>query len=434
MSPRWLPRVFELPADAAALDRRLQRVAEPDRHIEKQVEAIIRAVRKRGAQALARYAEQFDGVRLSTRSIAIAPQRLKKAWAGQPAALKRALRLAKRRIEAFHRRQKRRGWTARDGQGAVLIQRVLPLQSVGCYVPGGLAPLPSTLLMTVLPAKIAGVRRIVVVTPPLGGHKRNEVILAAAHLCGVREVYQAGGAQAIAALAFGAGPIPRVDKVVGPGDVWSQTAKRLLYGIIDIDMVAGPTEVLVVADSTAPPNLVAADLLAQAEHAPNASAWAILIGPYDVQSLLREIRRQTDTAARREILQASLRSQGAIVRVRTRAEAVELANRRAPEHLSIMARNPHALAAGVHSAGAIFLGLWTPEPIGDYVAGPNHVLPTGRTARFFSPLSVGDFTRTDHIIRLSQKALRRLGPAAAAIAEAEGLPAHAQSVRERARK
>ena len=431
MAANWLPPVFQFPADRAELDRRLHRLGEPDRDVEARVAAIIREVRTRGADALVEFAERFDRVRLSKKAIAIPPARLKAAWDALPGRLQRALRLAKRRIEAFHRRQKRSGWAFRDAEGVELQQRVWPLESVGCYIPGGAAPLFSTVLMTTLPAKVAGVKRIVVVTPPLGVRRRNESILAAAHLCGVREVYQSGGAQAVAALAYGADPVPRVDKVVGPGDVWAQEAKRQLYGVIDIDMVAGPTEVLVLADRSAPPAFVAADLLAQSEHAPNTSAWAILIGDCDVDALLREIERQTEAAPRREIIQASLKKNGALVRVRTRAEAVRLANQRAPEHISILTKNAEGLAKGIRNAGAVFLGPWTPESVGDYVAGPNHVLPTGRTARFFSALGVDSFVRTDHVIRLRKESLQRLGEATIAIGEAEGLYGHAQAVRER---
>jgi histidinol dehydrogenase len=431
MARKRLMRIFEFPADRGALERRLRDVAATDPKIEKQVGAIVRRVRRDGAKALVAFAEKFDGVRLSARSIRVRPERLKKAWESLPADLRKALRLAKRRIEAFHRRQRQSGWTMRDKTGATLTQRVMPLQSVGVYIPGFLAAYPSTVLMNAVPAKIAGVKRIVAVTPPIGGRKENEAILGVAHLVGLSEVYQVGGAQAVAALAYGANPVPAVDKVVGPGNVWVQTAKRMLYGVIDIDMVAGPTEVLVVADRSAPPNLVAADLISQAEHETGTSAWAILIGPYDIPALENELRRQIAAAPRREIIESSLRANGAIVRVRSRSEAVELANQRAPEHMSVLTRAPEALGKKVHSAGAIFLGPWTPESVGDYVAGPNHVLPTGRTARFFSPLSVGDFTRTDHMVELTRKALKTLAPATIAMAEAEGLPGHAQAVRER---
>jgi len=294
-----------------------------------------------------------------------------------------------------------------------------------------MAAYPSTVLMNAIPAMVAGVKRIVAVTSPLRGRSANESILAAAHLAGVREVYQVGGAQSVAALAFGADPIPAVDKVVGPGSVWVQTAKRLLYGIIDIDMVAGPTEALIVADSSAPPAFVAADLLSQAEHETGTSVWAILVGDYDLAALQQEIVRQTKAAPRSEIINASLKRNGAIVRVNTMEEAALLANQRAPEHISLVVRKPESLAKKITSAGAIFLGPWTPESVGDYVAGPNHVLPTGRTARFFSPLSVDDFVRHDHIVSLSRASLEAVAEATIQMAEAEGLHAHAQAVRER---
>lgn len=433
MNRNFLPRVYDFPADKAALDRRLQHAAEPDPRVVEKVRKIIRQVRRDGIKALVEWARRLDGVQLTPRAIALSPARLQKAWDGQPLEFRNALRLAKGRIEVFHRRQRREGWTMTDKQGARLTQRVLPLRSVGVYVPNAQAPLFSTVLMTVIPAQVAGVKRIVAVTPPIGARANNDKILAALHLCGVREVFQAGGAVGVAALAFGAGPIPAVDKVVGPGNIWAQTAKRLLFGVIDIDMEAGPTEVLVLADHSAPPNLVAADMISQAEHAEDASAWAILIGPYDLKALQDELRCQTANSPRQAVIEQSLKNNGAIVRVKTRAEAVALANERAPEHLAILARAPEALADKIVCAGAIFLGRWTPEPIGDYVAGPNHTLPTGRSARFFSALSVDDFVRTDHMVSLSEKAFRALAPATIVIGEAEGLYGHAQAVRERLR-
>jgi histidinol dehydrogenase len=433
MSKNYLPRVFNYPANRSALDRRLHHASEPDPKVRETVRKVINRVRRDGAKALVAYARQFDGVALTERSLRIKPERMKKAWASQPPALKKALALAKNRIEAFHKRQRRDGFTMKDSIGATLIQRVHPLQSVGVYIPGFMAAYPSTAIMNIVPAKVAGVKRIVAVTPPIGGRKANETILATLHLCGVDEVYQVGGAQAVAALAYGAGPVPAVDKVVGPGNAWVQAAKGMLYvaGLIDIDMIAGPTEVLVLADKTAAPNLVASDMLAQAEHTPDTSAWAILIGDYDLGALLAEIERQTEGAPRGAIIKTSLKNNGVIVRVKSRQEAADLANRRAPEHVSVKTRNAEALAKQIHSAGAVFLGDATPEPIGDYIAGPNHVLPTGRTARFSSPLSVDDFVRTDHVIHLTEKALAKIGPAAITLAEAEGLHAHAQAIRER---
>ncbi|OPZ19606.1 MAG: Histidinol dehydrogenase [candidate division BRC1 bacterium ADurb.BinA364] len=426
-----LPRVFEYPADRAELDSRLLHVEAPDSAVEANVREILRRVREDGFCAVAEYSERFDGARLTERSVRVPSARLKKAWDALPDALKSALRLAKSRVEAFHRRQKREGWSFADEAGFTLTQRIMPLQSVAIHAPGGLAPLPSSLMMAAIPARVAGVKRIVGFTPPLRGRKGNEAILAAAHLCGIHEMYQAGGAHGVAALAYGAGPIPRVEKIVGPGSVWVQTAKRLLFGLIDIDMVAGPTEALIVADETADPRVVAADMLCQAEHAPDTSVWAILIGRFAAAALQDELLRQAQTAPRRDIIARSLRDNGAIVRVARRADAVELANQRAPEHISILARNPEALARGVHSAGAIFLGHWTPESVGDYTAGPNHVLPTGRSARFFSPLGVDDFVRADHMVAMTEAALRAVGPATIAIGEAEGLHAHAEAVRVR---
>lgn len=424
-------KVYQYPHDKAILDRRLLQVAEPDAIIETTVRSILQKVRRDGLKAVLAYTRKFDQIPMLADEVQVPEERLKEAWEKQPASLKHAMTVAKKRIEAFHKKQRRRGWSFTDETGTTLSQRVLPLQSVGIYIPGGLAAYPSTVLMNSVPAFVAGVKRVVAVTSPLRGRSANEVILAAAYLAGVRELYQIGGAQAVAALAYGADPIPAVDKVVGPGNAYVQTAKRLLYGTIDIDMVAGPTEALIVADSSAPPAYVAADLLSQAEHETGTSVWAILIGKYDVDALLNEITRQTKTAPRREIIQASLKNNGAIVQVETAQEAADLANQRAPEHISLMTRQAESLAKKIHSSGAIFIGNWSPESVGDYVAGPNHVLPTGRSARFFSPLSVDDFVRTDHVVKLTREALKELSAATIAMAEAEGLFAHAQAVRER---
>lgn len=428
---KWLPRVFDYSTDRVELERRLHHVSEPPAEVIEGVRKIIGRVRREGAKALIAYAKKFDGVALTERSIRVRPDRLKRAWERQPAGLKKALRLAKKRIEIFHRRQRREGWTMTDAAGATLTQRFWPLKTVGIYIPNAEAPLFSSLLMTIVPAQVAGVERIVVATPPIGRRKEAEAILGVVHLCGLDEVYQAGGAVAVAAMALGAGCVPKVDKVVGPGNLWSQMAKRQLYGTIDIDMEAGPSEILVIADRTASPRLVAADLLSQAEHSYDAAAWAILVGPYDLDGLKGELLRQTESAPRRDTIERSLKDFGMIVRVKTRAEAIELTNDCAPEHLLINTRLPEALAKKIRNAGATFLGPWTPEPIGDYVAGPNHTLPTGRTARFFSPLSVDDFVRADHVVSLTEEALKELGPAAIAIGEAEGLFAHAQAVKER---
>lgn len=424
-------KVFRYPQDKPALDRRLLHVARTDPAVEATVKDVLAKVRRSGLKAVLDFTRKFDRVALSAEEVRVPIERLKAAWEAQPPSLKKAMTLAKKRIEVFHSRQKRKGWSFTDETGATLSQRILPLQSVGIYIPGGLAAYPSSVLMNAVPAFVAGVRRVVAVTSPIKGRSENEIILAAAHLAGVRELYQIGGAQAVAALAYGADPIPAVDKVVGPGNAYVQAAKRLLYGTIDIDMVAGPTEALIVADSSAPASFVAADLLSQAEHSADTSVWAILIGAYDVEELQGEILKQTKASPRQAIIRKSLAANGAIVQVESPEEAAELANQRAPEHISLMTRKSQVLAEKIHSSGAVFVGKWTPESVGDYVAGPNHVLPTGRSARFFSPLSVDDFVRTDHVVNLTRESLQALSEATIAMAEAEGLPAHAQAVRER---
>jgi histidinol dehydrogenase len=285
--------------------------------------------------------------------------------------------------------------------------------------------------MNAIPAKIAGVKEIVMVTPPGQGGKINPVILGTAHYLGIKHVYRIGGAQAVAALAFGTETIPRVDKVVGPGNIYVATAKRNLYGIIDIDMIAGPSEILVIGDSTAPYSYIVADLLSQAEHDPLALSILIYIGKLNLTAFKKELKHQIDKAPRKKIIQQSLKRQGTVVVVKTRAQAIELANLKAPEHLEVMTKNPEKLVGRLRNAGAIFLGPYTPEPIGDYVAGPNHVLPTAGTARFFSPLSVTSFMKGTSVLHFTKKDFRKLAKPAIDFAEEESFPAHAQAVRVR---
>lgn len=399
-------------------------------------EAVVRIVddvRARGDAALLEATARFDGVQLKASQLRIAPSVLEDAWKDLPGDLRRTMRLAAKRIRAFHRHQVRESWSVRDDEGFRLAQRWMPLHSAGLYVPGGEAAYPSSVLMNAIPAQVAGVDRIVAVTPPLREGRTSTAALAALHLAGVDEVYQVGGAQAVAALAYGTETIPRVDKIVGPGNRFVAEAKRLLYGTISIDMVAGPSEVMILADDSAPLEYIAADMLAQAEHDEVAQAIAVLVGRRGGKELLREVERQTERAPRRAILEKSLPATGAIVQVATEKEALELVAIKAPEHLEIMTRNARKLAKKVRNAGSIFVGRHAVEAIGDYIAGPNHVLPTGGTARFFSPLSVQDFLKMTQIIECGPKGLRAVGEAAARFAECEGLDAHAESIRMRLR-
>jgi len=395
------------------------------------VARIVEGVRQRGDAALLAATKRFDGVSLSAGELRIPAEQLKEAWEALAPDLKGALKLAAKRIEAFHRRQTRRSWEMKDREGFRLAQRWRPLASVGLYVPGGAAAYPSTVLMNAIPARVAGVPRIVAVTPPQKDGVLNAATMGALHLAGVTEAYQVGGAQAVAALAYGTETIPRVDKVVGPGNKFVAEAKRMLYGQIDIDMVAGPSEVLILADAGAPREWIAADMLAQAEHDPDAQAVAVLIGRRDGKALAREVARQVARAQRRGILEKSLAAHGAIIQGATLAEAVELANWKAPEHLELMLANAREAADQCVNAGSVFVGNHAVEAIGDYMAGPNHVLPTGGTARFFSPLSVQDFVRMRQEIECTPAGLQAVGPAAVTLAFEEGLEAHAESILQR---
>ncbi|MBN1475598.1 histidinol dehydrogenase [Candidatus Sumerlaeota bacterium] len=401
-----------------------------DAKTEEDVRKIISRVRRDGDKALIHFSRKFDHHPVTlTKALALDEAYLREAWDQLPPDLSQSLRRARARITRFHEQQRVRGFRLTEPSGNRMSQQIFPLRSVGVYVPGGAASYPSTVLMNVIPAKVAGVPEIVMVTPPSGPALGHRAVLGAAHLCGVKTVYLSGGAQAVAAMAYGTETIPRVDKIVGPGNRWVATAKRLLYGEIDIDSVAGPSEVLIVADHTAKMEMVAADMLAQAEHDPDAAAIVILVGSRaKVEPLQRAIAEQTRGAQRREIIQKSLKKNGLIIRVKTIEEAIELANLRAPEHCEVITENAREVAAQIRDAGALFIGPWTPEAVGDYVAGPNHVLPTARTARFFSPLGVEDFIKRNHVIECTQRGLMALAPTVRTLASAEGLDAHRAAV------
>jgi histidinol dehydrogenase len=409
--------------------RRLESRLQVDDKYIKKVTAIIKGVSEKGDKALLDYSKRFDGVTFrKAAQLKISPEKLKKAWQATPVKLKKALKLAADRIRNFHKHQLPVDWTLIEKDGIKLTQRYLPLESVGVYVPGGLAAYPSSVLMNVIPAQIAGVKRIVMVTPPIK-EKESLTILAAAYMLKIKEVYQVGGAQAVAALAFGTKTVPKVDKIVGPGSIWVAGAKRLLYGIIDIDMFAGPSEIMVIADSSADMSFVVADLLSQAEHDSEANSIVVFIGKVNEKKFLAELSKQVEAAPRKKIIRQSLKASGLAIRVPDRKTALSLINLKAPEHLELMVRNPLNIAKKVQNAGAIFLGPYTPEVIGDYVAGPNHTLPTAGTARFFSPLSVLDFVKGNHVVEFSKDALLEIGDAAIEIAESEQFFAHANSVK-----
>jgi histidinol dehydrogenase len=398
-----------------------------------QVEAaarrIVDAVRRRGDRAVIELTRRYDGVALSPGQLRVGDAELRGASrAVAPQAL-RALRLAARRIAAFHRRQRTLSWSYRDAAGLRLGQRVTPLQRVGLYVPGGHAAYPSSVLMNAIPARVAGVREVVMVSPA-GREGLNSAVLAAAVIAGVSAVFRVGGAQAVAGLAYGTASIPRVDKIVGPGNAYVQAAKKIVYGVVDIDKIAGPSEVLVVADDTAVPAYVAADLLAQAEHG-SGDECAVLLTPSRALALAvqSEIGRRLQGLPRRHDIARVLRRRGALVVVRNLAEAVAVADQVAPEHLELIVEHPHRWAPRIRNAGALFLGPFAPAPLGDYLAGPNHVLPTGGTARFFSPLGVQDFVKRTSLVSATRAGLQRLAPAIVQLAALEGYEAHAAAVR-----
>jgi histidinol dehydrogenase len=391
------------------------------------VRRILADVRRRGDAALAELTKRFDGVDVASR-LEIPQAELRAAKRALPREARRALELAAERIRDYHERQVQPGWSYREAGGFRLGQKVDPLERVGVYVPGGRASYPSSVLMNVIPAKVAGVGEVIAVSPPAPAEGSYAAVLAAAAIAGVTRFFRVGGAQAVAALAYGTESIPRVDKIVGPGNVYVQTAKRLVFGRVGIDNFAGASEVLVVADRSANPRWVAADLLSQAEHDEMASAVCVTDSAPFARALAVAIGEQLERLPRREIAAESVRRYGAIFVVRGRRRMIELANRIAPEHLELAVEDPNEWLPKIRHAGAIFLGSFAPEPFGDYLAGPNHVLPTGGTARFGSPLGVYDFVKRTSLIEGSPKAVRELGPAVVTLARLEGLEAHARAI------
>ncbi|MDQ3026301.1 MAG: histidinol dehydrogenase [Pseudomonadota bacterium] len=401
--------------------------AAQDDAVENATAQILAQVRARGDAALIEYTERFDHWKPASPSALEVPLgEARAALAGLAGAEREALEFAAARIRAYHEHQRQDSWRLREEDGTVLGQQVTPLDRVGMYVPGGKAAYPSSVLMGAMAAKVAGVPELVMVTPAPGG-VLNAPVLAAAAIAGVDRILRVGGAQAVGALAYGTATVPAVDKIVGPGNAYVAAAKRRVFGHVGIDMVAGPSEVLVIADSSAHADWVAMDLFSQAEH--DEIAQAILLTPDAalLERVVASMQRQIAAMPRRAIIAASLAARGALIRVRDLAEACELANRIAPEHLELAVADPEALLPRIRHAGAIFLGHHTCESIGDYCAGPNHVLPTSRTARFSSPLGVYDFQKRSSVIAVSSQGARRLGGVAATLARAEGLEAHASS-------
>lgn len=421
-------------ASQPACRRRLERIRRrgeiSGRSVEALVARIIAQVRREGDRALCTLTRRYDAVRLAPDAIRLPPRELAAAVDRLSSRALADLRLAARRIAAFHRRQRERSWRYRDASGLILGQKIEPLGCVGVYVPGGRAVYPSSVLMNVVPAKVAGVGRVVVVSPPSpAGYA--PAVLAAAHVAGVDAFYQVGGAQAVAALAYGTQTIPAVDKIVGPGNIYVATAKRLVFGQVGIDLLAGPSEVLVIADGSARPDLVAADMLAQAEHDELAAAVCVTPRARLASGVAGELRRQLAVLPRKRIAARALQNFGAVVVTRSLSEAVDIANAIAPEHLELAVRQPQRWVGRIRHAGAIFVGHAAPEALGDYLAGPNHVLPTSGAARFASPLGVYDFLKRTSVITGNARALRELGPAVERLAALEGLDAHGLAVRRR---
>jgi histidinol dehydrogenase len=424
-------------AGGAGFRRRLAAIAERaeagDAAVERVVRDTVERVRKGGDRALVEATRRFDHVDVSA-GMEVSRRELARAAASIDPGARRALRVAARRIRDFHRRQLQRGWRYRDRSGLVLGQKVEPLERVGVYVPGGRASYPSSVLMNVIPAKVAGVAEVIAVSPPTPLEGSYPSVLAAASIAGVDRFFRVGGAQAVAALAFGTETLPRVDKIVGPGNVYVQTAKRLVFGRVGIDNFAAASEVLVVADRSARAEWIAADLLSQAEHDDRASAVCVTVSVKLAEAVAGEVERQLAALPRRETARRALARFGAIFVVESLREAIDVANTIAPEHLELAVERPARWLRNVRHAGAVFLGSHVPEALGDYVAGPNHVLPTGATARFGSPLGVYDFIKRTSIIGGTERALDRLGPTVLRLAELEGLEAHARSVRVRLRR
>ena len=395
------------------------------------VQDVIDNIRENGDEALLAYTEKFDGVKLTADQLRVTEKEIEDAIAGLDPELLTIMKRAASNIRRFHEEQKEHGFMMDCGKGAKIGVRVRPISIAGVYVPGGTAPLPSTVLMDVIPASVAGVERIVFATPPRKDGTIAPVILAAASIAGATEIYRMGGSQAIAAMAYGTETVPRVDKICGPGNIYVNTAKRLVYGQVDIDMFAGPSEILILADKTANPEFVAADMLSQAEHDKMASAIVLTDSRELAEQVLEFVDKRSEKAERKEILAKSLEDYCAIIVCDSLDTAVSFSEEIAPEHLELCVENPEMLANKINNCGAMFLGNYSPEPLGDYFAGPNHTLPTSGTARFFSPLNTGDFYKKMSVINYNEAMLKEVYKDVAAFADSEGLGCHAAAVRAR---
>ena len=416
-------------AEYALIENLKKRAGEADQKIVDIVSTIIRNVKENGDDAVREYTVRFDGS--VPKKTVITKEELQSYLDMVDDDFKSAIIKAKDNIYDFHLRQAQQSWMTTKENGVIMGQRVRGLHRVGIYVPGGTAAYPSSVLMNAVPAKIAGVKEIIMVTPPGKDGNPNPNIMAAAAVAGVDKVYLVGGAQAVAALAYGTEKIPKVDKIVGPGNIFVATAKKLLYGIVDIDMVAGPSEILIVADKIADPSFLAADLMSQAEHDKMASAILLTTSMELAKATVREIDKQIKYLERQTIIEESLENYGEIIVCEDLEQAIEFANELAPEHLELCITDPLKYIGKVDNAGSVFLGNWSPEPLGDYYAGPNHVLPTSGTARFFSPLSVDSFVKKSSFIYYTPQELRKAKDDIIKLADTEGLTAHANSIKVR---
>ncbi len=399
------------------------------KEVQKTVDEIIENVKNNGDKAVFEYSKKFDKAEINSKNIKLNESEIKEAYRLTNKNLLEVIKKSIIRIRAFHEKQKQRSFFEPEKNGEILGQIIRPIERAGVYVPGGTAFYPSSVIMNVMPAKVAGVEKIIMVTPPGKDGKINPTTIVSAIESGVDEIYKVGGAQAIAALAFGTESIPKVDKIVGPGNIYVALAKKSLYGIVNIDSIAGPSEILIIADNSANPKYIAADLLSQAEHDKLASAILVTDSEKLAAEVKAEIIEQTENLSRKEIIKESLKNYGAIIITENLKEAYALSNLIAPEHLEICISEPFSSLSEIKNAGAIFLGNYSPEPLGDYMAGPNHVLPTNGTARFFSPLSVDDFIKKSSLLYFTKESLLNLSDDVIIFAEAEGLSAHANSVR-----
>lgn len=395
------------------------------------VNDIINNVKNNGDNAIIKYTHKFDNIKLDSKTLKVSEEEIDKAYEEVDDEIINIIKKAKKRIKDYHEKQKKYSWYDQSNTGTIMGQQITAIEKVGVYVPGGKAVYPSSVIMNVMPAKVAGVERIVMVTPPRADGSVHPLTLVAANECEVNEIYKIGGAQAIAALAFGTETVPKVYKIVGPGNIFVALAKKAVYGHVSIDSIAGPSEVLVIADEHANAKYVAADLLSQAEHDELASAILVTTSKQLANEVQQEIKRQTSYLSRKEIIDKSLDDFGAIVVVDSIDDAIKLSNEIAPEHLEVCTNEPFAILPRLKNAGAIFLGNYSPEPLGDYMAGPNHVLPTNSTAKFFSPLSVDDFIKKSSIISFNRESLEELHEDIIKFAKAEKLTAHANSIKVR---